>query len=394
MSARIRRGAFTLVELLVVMSIVVLLATLTLAVVVNMGERDGTTDAAGLTRQWLMIAKNRAARDHANRGLRLVVGIDPSGNPAKTSPQWVTELQYIEQPGAITPTNGYPPYTPQATCVKIVYWFDSAGNKLPSPAFPTLVPECWIENLTPGDLARLNNSSTIPGGLIVLYDLRNSADTGPYSGRMMSVIGVSQSPFTVPNTPPNDTYRLRVKLDSYPDVSLGATGTPSGSPAPTQQAVFTSYSFGITPPPQPIVGEPPLQLPKGICIDLTRSNGVNTPDVSIVNQNGGDVDILFTPSGHVVPMGGGTGIDGMILLWHRDYTKIPGLGSPLTVLSAGPPVTFDLTPFQRGGEQQLVSIRCKTGALGQFPVKWPNAAGQYNPGEGPYDFARGGASSP
>lgn len=372
MSMRVRRSAFTLVELLVVISLVVLLATLTLAVVANMGDRDGTTDAAGLTRQWLMNAKNRAARDHSPRGLRLLVGLD-GNNPAKTNNQWVTELQFIEQPPTINPSNGFPPGSMASTCVKIVYWFNQAGDKMTGAPY---APECWIENLTAGDLALVQSS--IPGGLIVLYDLRNSADTGPYSGRMMQVLGVSPSPLAA------GTFRLRVNLDSYPDIALGAAGVPSSNPmTPQQREVFTSYSFGITPPPQEIVGEPPLQLPKGICIDLTDS---------IVSNGGGNIDILFTPSGHVVPMGGGWGQDGMIHLWHRDYTKIPGLGRPLTVLSAGPPITYDMNPFNNGGEQQLVSIRCKTGGLGQFSVKWPNANGQYNPGESAYDFARSGVT--
>ncbi|MFO0805543.1 MAG: prepilin-type N-terminal cleavage/methylation domain-containing protein [Gemmataceae bacterium] len=370
MSLRIRRSAFTLVELLVVMAIVVLLATLTLAVVVNMGERDGTTDAAGLTRQWLMIAKNRAARDHANRGLRLVVGLD-SNNPAKTNALWVTELQYIEQPPTFVPTianpTARPPYTALAPCVKIVYGYDAAGNQLQGSS------ECWIDNLEPGEAAFLQSS--IPGGLLTLSDLRNSAETGPFTGRMFPP---SAGAVLVGGTAPG-TSRLRMRLDPFPIVPHGATGTPN-----TTVPQYMTFNFGITPPPQVIVGEPPLQLPKGICIDLT----VSVPAV------GTDVDILFTPSGHVVPMGSVAGVDGMILLWHRDYTKIPGLGSPLTVLSPGPPVTFDMTPFQRGGEQQLVSVRCKTGALGQFPVKWPNAAGQYNPGEDAYTFARTGATSP
>jgi hypothetical protein len=349
------------VELLVVMSIVVLLATLTLAVVVNMGERDGTTDAAGLTRQWLMIAKNRAARDHANRGLRLVVGLD-GNNPAKTSPQWVTELQYIEQPTALSLTNTYPAFTTQSTSAKIVYYYDSNGNRMRGQPFDAFPPECWIENLTPFDLAMVQ--AAIPGALIVLNDLQNTAGTGPYCGRMTQVLGVSPSPYAA------GTSRLRVRLDSTPDVPLGAAGIPSSNPmAPQPREVYMTFNFGITPPPQVIVGEPPLQLPKGICIDLSASQPAPVSDL----------DILFTPSGHVVPMGAAAGIDGMIILWHRDYTKTQNTASPLT---------YTLADYQQAGEQQLVSIRCKTGALGQFPVAWPTS------GPDPYLFARQGATSP
>lgn len=175
---------------------------------------------------------------------------------------------------------------------------------------------------------------------------------------------------------------------------------------------YLTFNFGITPPPQVIVGEPPLQLPKGICIDLTPdqrpafSPPGPTPPPPPYLQNpsnpggvGVDYDILFTPSGTVVPLSAGARADGQIFLWHRDYTKIRDLPSPLIITNSAftapfPAPTYDMSPFQNGGEQQIVAIKTKTGGLGQFPVKWPNAAGQYGPGEGPYDFARSGVTAP
>src|SRR4051794_23355705 len=101
------RRAFTLVELLVVMAVIIILATISLMVVPGVIEQDRTTDGAGLTRQWMMIAKNRAARDQLPRGLRLLIAPDPN-NRYKTpanggSPLLVTELQYIEAPPVMLP---------------------------------------------------------------------------------------------------------------------------------------------------------------------------------------------------------------------------------------------------------------------------------------------------
>src|SRR5437879_13308705 len=97
MTRRLRtaRRAFTLIELLVAMSIIVVLTSLVLLVVTNIGERDGTTDAAGLTRQWLMIAKARAGRDNAPRGLRLVAGL-LGKKPATTSESLGAVSQDVE----------------------------------------------------------------------------------------------------------------------------------------------------------------------------------------------------------------------------------------------------------------------------------------------------------
>jgi hypothetical protein len=59
-----------------------------------------------------------------------------------------------------------------------------------------------------------------------------------------------------------------------------------------------------------------------------------------------------------------------------------------------------LTQFQQGGEQQLVAIKAKTGALGVFPVLWPQADGTYpavpagQPPLSPYSLAAKDASSP
>ena len=51
------RCAFTLVEMLVVMAIVIALSSIALLVVPGVIDKDRTTDGAGLVRQWLMIAK-------------------------------------------------------------------------------------------------------------------------------------------------------------------------------------------------------------------------------------------------------------------------------------------------------------------------------------------------
>src|SRR4051812_7816819 len=96
---RTRQG-FTLIELLVAMAILVTLAAIAVSVVPGVLDQDRTTDGASITRQYLMIAKARAARDGLPRGVRLIVSFDPN-NPAKTDSRWVTELQYTESPPVI-----------------------------------------------------------------------------------------------------------------------------------------------------------------------------------------------------------------------------------------------------------------------------------------------------
>jgi prepilin-type N-terminal cleavage/methylation domain-containing protein len=84
-----RRRGFTLIELLVVIGIVLVLAAIAVFVLPSlMGNQRGSEGASQL-QGWLLIAKQRALRDQAPRGIRL--NIQQNG-------QFVTDLQYIEQP--------------------------------------------------------------------------------------------------------------------------------------------------------------------------------------------------------------------------------------------------------------------------------------------------------
>src|SRR5581483_11961539 len=97
-----RRSGLTLVELLVVISLIILLAALTVAVtqssafssqkVVSGGDR-----ASG----WLMMSRQRAMRDGLPRGVRFLLNPvqDPALNPTGDPTYYAsTEAQYIEAP--------------------------------------------------------------------------------------------------------------------------------------------------------------------------------------------------------------------------------------------------------------------------------------------------------
>ncbi len=402
---RAARRAFTLIELLVAMSIIVVLTSLVLFVVTNINERDGTTDAAGLTRQWLMISKARAGRDNAPRGIRLVTGLDPN-NPSKTSQYFVTEFQYIEAPPILITYPAFngdqvPTGTISDPAVIFTYTLSPGLPAGPNP-LGSILPQpigrqCQIINL------KLSDASQV---------VQNSLLQLPVLGSWHRITGFSISPpLNFANPGP---YTVSVALDSWPDSQLGAAGVMQPQPQPgAGQAApcYTTQLFGISGPPRPLIGEPPLQLPKNICIDVTPFTPLNgaspanppfvLPPCDLVQGTvGQDIDILFTPNGHVLPSGAGAQADGAIYLWHRDYTKLKNaaVNAPLIVTNVGPgPAftrTYDLSQFQNGGEQQIVAIRCKSGSLGQFPVLWPNAGGQYTPGEDPYTLARQGATSP
>src|SRR5581483_409423 len=90
-----RRG-FTLIELMVVIALMGVLAGLTVMFMPAIQDSQRAARAAEQVQGLLAIAKTRALRDGAPRGLRLVPGTSlPVGAP---NPLWVTQCQFIEQP--------------------------------------------------------------------------------------------------------------------------------------------------------------------------------------------------------------------------------------------------------------------------------------------------------
>jgi prepilin-type N-terminal cleavage/methylation domain-containing protein len=352
------RGGFTLVELLVAMAVIILLASIALVVVPGVLDQDRTTDGASLTRQYLMIAKARAARDNLPRGVRLITGLDPT-NPAKSNLFWATEMQYTEATPVVVP-NPNVLGGPADPAVRFTYTVVGTQNPpagtLPGTVAGNPARRCEILNLT-SDFA----VQVVPGAVIALPLLGTWHQVTTATGAQAQVAPLDTTRFTV-----------TVTLDHYPDAALGAAGTTQQNTAALP--VYQTYHFGLYGPPRPLLGEPTLQLPRNICVDLNVSN----------LRGGLEYDIVFAPSGQVLM----TNVE-QIHLWVRDYTKTPSM------VPINPnPLTYNPDAFRQGGEQQLVSIKTRSGALGVFPVLWPTnmSNGTYANNQDPYWFARQGAT--
>jgi prepilin-type N-terminal cleavage/methylation domain-containing protein len=382
---QVRRG-FTLVELLVAMAVIIVLTGLALVVVPGILDQDRTTDGASLTRQFLMISKNRAGRDGLPRGLRLIVASDPN-NPLKTSPFFVTELQYTESPPVLVPNplagaTATPAFTPfDPFTAPYVAMFYTASNASPAPNVvgtgALSGQSCEIRNLTFDQAVQV-----VPFSIIALPTL------GTWHRVTNIPSPILQSAFLPAGQIPGantNLYTVQLTFDQYPDSVLGAASTaPATPPTPS----WVSFHFGIYGAPRPLLGEPLLQLPKNICIDLTP--GVSRPSANTTPLSPGpppvylDYDIVFAPSGQVIFRA-----EGQINLWVRDYTKVASM-APISFT----PLTYNVAAFQTGGEQQIVALKTRSGSLGVFPVFWPDlTTGQYPIGD-PYYFATLGANAP
>ncbi len=398
---RAPRAGFTLIELLVAMAVIVTLAAIAVAVVPGALDQDRTTDAAATIRQHITIAKARATRESLPRGLRLIVGADPN-NVAKTNALWVTELQYIE---------AAPPLIPNPN-----------GTTTPDPA--TNVPPPYVEFIP-----TFPTSGADAGNVVVKVVMRNvhkdsdivnviNSDLKANWFPILSCPSMGLSPDGTGTFPAFEVVKM-VQTYQYPDPPTPAGPLDSNSPGEWELTLHPNstspqlwlgtgtttalrvYPFVVRPRSRPILGEPNVQLPKNVCIDLAFSN---VPVRTVPNDPANtpiDPELMFAPNGQMID----PQVGGQLYLWVRDYTKFNG-ALVLTPGSTNPtviPRVYNSAAFQQGGEQQLVAIRTKTGSLGVFPVQWPDniAAGTYTqiPSDkagfaGPYRLAAVEAMSP
>src|SRR4051794_17666286 len=89
------RAGFTLLELIVVMGIIILVASLAILFLPNLDRHKGVPNATTQLHGWINLSKQHALKDKAPRGIRLIYD---SSNPTRC-----TSLQYVEQPEPYAP---------------------------------------------------------------------------------------------------------------------------------------------------------------------------------------------------------------------------------------------------------------------------------------------------
>jgi type II secretory pathway pseudopilin PulG len=357
----------TLIELLVVIGIITALATLIVAVAPRFGERQRSSRGASMLQSWLNLAKQRAVRDQRPVGIRL---------PHIQGLPYVTEVSYIEVPdeavgGTIqVPFDpNYPP-VPYKTAAPAPYLAPATAYQ-----FIKLVTTVQFDPTVPTAILQPGDVVTFPDKALAAYSLRRIADV-----RQPSTMVPLPSP-PVPNSfvGANNTvfYNYFILLDQ-----------------PLPSTPFTTQSHQFVRKARPVVGEPVLQLPKDIAIDIDF-DVVNQPPTwsrmfpPLANTGGtGPFDILFSPAGQVIGYEGNLG--SRICLWVRD----------VSLNTTGPYVNNDANrtdPTQLPpGDNTLITVYTRTGHVTAHPIDpsglLPNSSS--NPYSwDPFRFTQDGLSS-
>jgi type II secretory pathway pseudopilin PulG len=292
-STRQQRMGMTLVELIVVITIILMVAALAAAFMPRFQDRQNISRGVDLMSQWLLTAKQRARRDGLVTGLRFITDPnDPSAN-ALQLPMAV----YVQQPEPIT--GGNPPGStpPSGVVVNPVSGVCLSVENQTGPWRATFANVDFFNGSGPGSDPTL--------WIVQQGDFLDLRSSGVHSITGPTVNSSPPAPFPPPAPGTSNALLL-------------GTGTPFGLTAtpPCQP----TYNYRILRMPRELTGEPILQLPGNIVVDMNSGFSFNVPlrTLPTTPTPTSVYEILFSPDGSVV----GPGVSGgKIILWVRDPTN-------------------------------------------------------------------------
>lgn len=350
------RAGFTLIEMLVVVTLVLIMVSLTVVAVGTMQNSDRIRSSARTIQSALLGARDQAAFAKAPRGLRFL--FDPDR-------PWV--------------------------CTSMIY-------VAPQPDYRVGTVQLGRQDQNNDNMADTPQVRTIRGtntGWYNLYSiglLSYGARIRIRSDKLWYTVDTSQL------TSSSETLLLTVDYadpPTYASPSVAAFDPWTPDPA----TGLADYILQLNPAVLP--GQEPIQLSSGIAIDLWRSQrpttwyqqqsqGALQPGWSqrtlsggnvIAYQANGPMDVMFTPQGRV---SGALSAAGLIHLYLTDSQDIDN--DDFTA-------TYPITVAQ--GDKLLSSIFTATGNAGTFPVDTTSATDADSDGipDGFYNFARRGAAA-
>lgn len=347
MRATQRRSGFTLIELLVVTGLILVLATLTVAVVSRVRDEDVARQGADKMQGWLLMAKQWALRDQAPRGLRM------TANAAGE----VVDAQFIEQPDDFVGPAG------SGILVSNVVDIPPAPTYLPG-LFLTGPPTYWRPELQ--------------GGVVVIA----YQGTIDFSGGWSSGGNMAKWPVQIGDLiefgsgSKATTFRIldiQITQPSPGQIAL-VTGPPLNGAVirPNLPKYVAGADFRIVRQVRPKAGELALQLPAKCVMSALSVN--NYGGLIPAGPTAGVYDIVFDPAGSV------RNATRPVQLWFAD-------------LSRDRPASSSATNPVYGGLQFIITINAQTGLISNNPLDAtpsPTNPALYND---PFSFTRDGRTT-
>jgi prepilin-type N-terminal cleavage/methylation domain-containing protein len=362
------RTGFTLIEMLIVIGIILVLATLAVLFLPNLDRNKGVPNAVTQLQGWINLSKQHALRDGSPRGIRLI----HDGNGQCTS------LQYIEQPDPVAPRG--------------------PGIKIDVRTMPAFDPVLFPGN--PGNIG--------PVTVVTLFqDPAHAVPPGQYPPEMSAAPPVNWLNWD--GVQEGDIFELSgnihaiatIRRFTYPPLPAAPGVPPAPTNAGNRQAqlvldrviagadgVHLSTGFRVIRAPRPLVGEPLLQMHKDVFIDLTACypcpiGPFNPPNP---HPSGLGYQSPFQPPHTFFANWGPQPIPAPKGLADVNYVDILFNSSGFV---ANAPVGRYVIPVRhrdRPNDIHLVTIYTRTGKIANHPV-------DDNPANSPYSFTQDGQAS-
>lgn len=344
-----RRGAFTLIEMLVVIAIILALAALAAAFAPRVSENQRMTRAVDNLEQWLLTAKMRAKRDGLATGLRFIQG---PGDAVGT----YSQFQYIQQPEPLVGSPGAGTLvsaglgSPLGIGTATFSGVDFSIGQL--PPLDTFGRQQWL--VQTGD-----NLEIFGGGVFSIWGVvyvPGQPATTVVLGGFNPVVPIPYPP--PPTAIPPLPYFPNLWVPPTPTTVVGVNqlGVAALSLFPPSQLWQSQYeqsltittsttNYRIVRQPRVLLGEQPLALPNNYAANFNSIPGSGSllPGCNVSVGPSGYPEILFSPTGAVIGTNAGNATI-VISVWDT---------------------TMDLPDPNRVG---IVGIQSRSGFIGAYDV--------------------------
>jgi len=374
-----RPRAFTLIEIMVVLVIVVIVSAIALPVVLHAMSHRQVSEAARILQAALAGARDSALRTGAPSGIRLLpdpafpLVYLPSGQldtaqplaasrivPIEPAPEYSEGALNVVVPSAALAILPYPALMVEADLV----YLDPMGRQLLN------APASWFWNVRVGDKLQINGAGrwyTVVGPMVAGPAQGNSelyVNVGPPStpSPWASIqAGLAVNPeylFLVNGTDDNDNGWIDEGFDGVDNNANGLVDELAEWEAEAWGAapIAANQSYRIQRRPAPAQNGRDTALPPNVVIDLTTWSTTRERSRLAVSPTTGYVDLLVYPTGAVVPQTvystpAAVGMDAAFLhFWLAERNDVVASAAPASLPAPA-------------GQWWLVSVSARTGRV-------------------------------